>query len=295
MTPGVLGPARIGIGAAYGLSAAGVRRAFSRGVRFFLWGALPKADFGAGLRGLAKTDRDTLQLAVQTYSRRGLLMRPGVELALWRLGIDHLDWLCLANWKQPPPDDVLEAAQRLVERGLVRRLMISSHHRPTFAALAGRTPPPFAAWMFRYNAAHRRAEDEVLAIEHAASKERPAYIAYTALRWGTLLDPRYAPPGEPPLSAVEAYRFVLSQPKVDLCLCGPRNEAELDDALIAMDQGPLDAQGLARARRIGDAAYAFGRAQPPPRLGDVLKDAPSLLRSLVREGVTEDLLSRFNR
>lgn len=293
MPSGGIGAARIGIGAAYGLSAAGVRRAFEHGVRFFLWGALPKADFGAGLRTLSRSHRDALQIAVQTYARRGLLMRPGVELALWRLGIEHLDWLGLANWEQPPPDDVIESAQRLVERGLVRRLMISSHHRPTFAALARRTPPPFAAWMFRYNAAHRRAENEVLALQHAA--ERPAHIAYTALRWGTLLDPRYAPPGEPPLSAVEAYRFVLSHPGVDLCLAGPRNEADLDAVLTAMAQGPLDAPGLARARHVGDAAYAFGRAQPPPRFGDVLKEVPSLLKSLVREGVTENLLSRFNR
>lgn len=293
MSRSVLGAARLGIGAAYGLPAAGVRRAFEHGVRFFLWGALPKADFGAGLRALASSNRDALQIAVQTYSRRGMFMRAGVELSLWRLHIDHLDWLCLANWSQPPPDDVIESAQRLVERGLVRRLMISSHHRPTFAALARRTPPPFGAWMIRYNAAHRRAEEEVFALQHAA--ERPAYIAYTALRWGTLLDPRYAPLGQPPLTAVEAYRFVLSHPAVDLCLAGPRNEAELDDALTAMKEGPLDEQGIVRARRIGDAAYSFGRAQPPPRLADVLKEAPSLFRSLVREGVTENLLSRFNR
>jgi hypothetical protein len=293
MPPSLLGAARIGLGAAYGLPASGVRRAFERGVRFFLWGALPKADFGAGLRGLSARHRDTLRIAVQTYARRAFLIRPGVELALWRLGLDALDFLCLANWEGPPPDDVIDAGRRLIERGLVRHLMISSHHRPTFAALAGRSPPPFAAWMLRYNAAHRRAEEEVFALRHAA--ERPAHIAYTALRWGTLLDPRYAPPGEPPLSAVEAYRFVLSNPAVDLCLAGPRNEVELDAALDAMAQGPLSAAGLLRARRIGDAAYAFGRAQPPPRLADVIKEAPSLLRSLLREGVTENLLSRFNR
>lgn len=288
-----LGEARIGLGAAYGLSARGVRTAFDRGVRFYLWGALPKADFGAGLRDLCRTHRDELQIAVQSYARHGYTLRPGVELSLWRLGTDHLDWLCLANWHDPPTEDVLAAAQRLVERGLVRRLMISSHHRPTFATLARQNPPPFAAWMVRYNAAHRRAEDEVFRLTHAV--ERPAIIAYTALRWGTLLDPRYAPPGQAPLSATEAYRFVLSAPEVDLCLAGPRNEEELSAALSALDQGPLDEEGLVRSRLVGDAAHAFGRAQPPPRLRDVLRETPSLIKALWREGVTENLFSRFNR
>ena len=33
---------------------------FERGVRFFLWGALPLASFGAGLRTLARRDRGAL-------------------------------------------------------------------------------------------------------------------------------------------------------------------------------------------------------------------------------------------
>jgi predicted aldo/keto reductase-like oxidoreductase len=289
----LIGGPRIGLGAAYGIGARGVHQAFDAGVRFFLWGALPKADFARGLRELSRGHRAELQLAVQTYARHGFTVRPGVELLLLRLGVEYLDWLCLGHWQTPPSEAVIEAAQRLVGRGLVRNLMISCHHRPNFAVLAQQRPSPYAAWMVRYNAAHRRAESEVFPM--ARGIDRPAIIAYTALRWGTLLDPRYAPPGEPPLSAVEAYRFVLSNPRVDLCLVGPRNEAELSAALSAMAQGPLDEAGLERARRIGDAAQAFGRAQPPPRMLDVLKETPSLLRSIWREGVTENLLSRFNR
>lgn len=292
-----LGSVRIGLGAAYGLGERGVLRAFDQGVRFFLWGALPKAAFGAGLRQLARRHRAELRLAVQSYGRRGWTLRPGVELALWRLGTDYLDWLCLANWDQLPPAPVLEQALRLKERGLVRHILISCHHRPAFAALAEHRE--LEAWMVRYNAAHRQAESQVFPLVQAQPRpdggQPPAIIAYTALRWGTLLDPRYAPPGEPPLTAVEAYRFVLSQPAVKLCLAGPRDDTELEAALAALRLGPLDEEGLARARRIGDAAYAFGQAQPPPRFKEILREAPDLLRSLMREGVTENLLSRFNR
>lgn len=288
-----VGTGRIGLGAAYGIGERGVQRAFEHGVRFFLWGALPKASFGSGLRLLAKTHRDELKIAVQSYARNGWSLRPGVELARMRLRTDYLDLLCLANWSAPPPPEVMEAAARLKERGLVRHIMISCHHRPTFRELL--KPPGFAAWMVRYNAAHRSAETEVFPLLQAADPSRPALIAYTALRWGTLLDARYAPPGEPPLTAVEAYRFVLSNPAVDVCLAGPRDEDELTAALAAQELGPLSEEGLLRARRVGDAAYAHGRALPPSRLRDVLSEAPDLLRSLWRDGVTEHLLSRFNR
>jgi predicted aldo/keto reductase-like oxidoreductase len=289
-TPPV-GSARIGLGAAYGIGERGVHQAFERGVRFFLWGALPKADFGAGLRSLAKQHREPLRIAVQSYARRGWAIRPGVEVARWRLNTDYLDWLCLANWSTLPPAEVLDAAAQLQERGVVRNVMISCHHRPAFREFLA--TPGLAGWMLRYNAAHRGAETEVCPL--AAGPGRPALIAYTALRWGTLLDPRYAPPGEPPLTAVEAYRFVLSNPAVDLCLAGPRNDAELAAALTALDQGPLDEAGLLRAHRVGDAARAYGRAQPPPRPGEVLSTVPDLLRSIRRDGITEHLLSRFNR
>jgi hypothetical protein len=287
----LVGSARLGLGAAYGLDARGVEQAYAHGVRFFLWGALPKASFGAGLKALGRRHRSELRIAVQSYARRGFAIRPGVELARWRLSTEYLDWLCLANWSQHPPADVLDAAAELVAKGLVRGVMISCHHRPLFAEL--RRLPGCAAWMVRYNAAHRGAESEVFPL--ADGPHRPAILAYTALRWGTLLDARYAPPGEPPLSAVEAYRFVLSNPAVDVCLAGPRNQEELGAALTALAQGPLDEEGLLRARRVGDAARAYGRAQPPSRMSDVLRELPELVRSLRRDGLTEHLLSRFNR
>ncbi len=291
MSHSSIGTARIGLGAAYGIGARGVLQAFDRGVRFFLWGALPKADFGAGLRQLAQRHREPLRIAVQSYARHGWAVRPGVELARYRLKTDYLDWLCLANWNAPPPPEIIDAARALQERGVVRNVMISCHHRPAFQEFL--RPPGWAGWMVRYNAAHRAAEQEVFPL--ATGPTRPAVIAYTALRWGTLLEARYAPAGEPPLSAEEAYRFVLSHPAVDLCLAGPRNEAELASALRALDAGPLDEAGLLRARRVGDAARAYGRALPPSRMRDVLSEVPDLVRSLRRDGITEHLLSRFNR
>ena len=59
------------------------------------------------------------------------------------------------------------------------------------------------------------------------------------------------PPGEEPLTAADCYRFVLSDPHVDLCLIGPKNVHEMDDALKAVDAPHLSSEELDRIRRIG--------------------------------------------
>ena len=38
---------------------------------------------------------------------------------------------------------------------------------------------------------------------------RPGTVSFTATRWGKLLDPKKMPSGEKPLTAADAYRFVL--------------------------------------------------------------------------------------
>jgi len=65
-----------------------------------------------------------------------------------------------------------------------------------------------------------------------------------------------AHPGEPPLRGRDAYRFVLSNPDFNVCMTGPKNAAELEEALAALDEGPLSAQELERVRRIGEFVRA---------------------------------------
>jgi predicted aldo/keto reductase-like oxidoreductase len=104
--------------------------------------------------------------------------------------------------------------------------------------------------MLRYNAAHRGAEQDVFPFVPAAN--RPGIIAYTATSWGQLLRPGKMPPGEPPLTAADCYRFALSHPNVDVCMTGPKNADQLAHALTALDLGPLSPAEMDRARRIGD-------------------------------------------
>jgi aryl-alcohol dehydrogenase-like predicted oxidoreductase len=144
----------------------------------------------------------------------------------------------------------MEAALKLKERGLVRFLAMSGHNRPLFGETARRAESPIDIFMVRYNAAHRGAEEEIF--PHLPEDGGPGVTTYTATRWGKLLDPRKMPPGERPLTAAECYRFVLSHPRVDLCMTGPRSLEEFESGVAALAAGPLDPEERERIRRIGD-------------------------------------------
>lgn len=251
---------RLGLGAGYGLPAREVERSFDQGVRFYLWGSRRRAGFGRGLRALAARHRDEITIAIQTYTRAASLMEWSVDRALRQLAIDQVDLLGLAWWNEPPAARIVEAARALVEKGKVRHLMVSCHHRPTFERiLADET---YDAIMVRYSAAYRGAEREVFPLLPAP---RPGVIAFTATRWGSLVDRRRTPADLPTPRASDCYRFVLSNPSVDVVLAGPKDASELDEALVALRRGPLDPDELAWMRRVGD--HVRSAATKPPSLG----------------------------
>jgi predicted aldo/keto reductase-like oxidoreductase len=80
-------------------------------------------------------------------------------------------------------------------------------------------------------------------------------VAFTATNWRQLLDPKRVPPGERTPTATDCYRFVLSNPAVDVCMTGPANQAQAAEALRAMEIGPMSADELAWMRRVGDFIY----------------------------------------
>jgi predicted aldo/keto reductase-like oxidoreductase len=60
------------------------------------------------------------------------------------------------------------------------------------------------------------------------------------------------PPGEKPLTAADCYRFVLSNPAIDVCMSGARTIEQMGENLAVLDAGPMSEDEMARARRIGD-------------------------------------------
>jgi aryl-alcohol dehydrogenase-like predicted oxidoreductase len=246
----------IGLAASYGVGEKDTARAIERGVNYLYWGSRREAGFGRAIRDAARRRREDLVVVVQSYTRAGSLLRGSVERALKKLETDYCDLLLLGWWQKPPPRRIVDAALELRDAGRARHLMISCHHRPTFEALARQ--PEWAALMVRYNAAHPGAETEVFP---RLPVRRPGVVAYTATRWGQLPNPKLTPKGEATPRGSDCYRFALTNPSVDLVLCGPKDAAELDEALAALDRGPMSADELAWMKRVGAAV----RKKPSPQ------------------------------
>jgi aryl-alcohol dehydrogenase-like predicted oxidoreductase len=247
---------RIGLGSSFGISPADVELAFDHGINFFYWGSIRRPAFGQGIRNLARKGRDKIVVVLQSYARwPGLLLQQNVTSGLWRLGLDYADVLLLGWHNQRPSQAILDTALELRARGRVRYLMLSGHNRPFFPEIAGENL--FDLFMVRYNAAHRGAEKDVFPkLPHG--KKHPGICAYTATRWGTLLDAKQTPRGERVPGAEHCYRFCLTNPDVDMVLCGPASTDHVREACRALDKGPLDADELAWMRRVGD--HVYGRA-----------------------------------
>ena len=253
---------RLGIGSSFTGEPAFIEEAVEQGVNYLYWGSIRRPAFGRAIKRVARKNREGLVLTVQSYTRVAALMAPSVELALRRAGIEYFDILLLGNWSEPPGESLIDAAQRLKEKGKVRHLMMSTHNRPSLQEHFRRfeaKESPFDAFMLRYNAVHRGAERDVF--PHLPESARPGVVAYTATRWGHLLDPKKMPEGEAPPPARDCYRFALSHPAVSLVLCGPSNREQMQEALRALDAGPLDAEERARMQRIGEHVYANYKPQ----------------------------------
>lgn len=246
---------RLGISASYGVPAEAVERAFERGVNYLYWGSRRTAAFGEALKRL-RPKRDKFVLVIQSYTRAAGLMAWSLERALRSLNFDHADVLLLGMWNKPVAPKILDAARQLKQRGLVRFLGVSTHHRPLVPKIAAAND--FDIVHFRYNAAHPGAEKDIFPDLPAAN--RPGMVAFTPTSWGQLLGsaPFYMrahslPKGERAPTATDCYRFVLSRPEVDVCMTGPSNAARMEEAFEALRRGPMTEAELEWMRRVGRA------------------------------------------
>ena len=259
---------RLGIGSSFGAPTRVIEEAFDHGVNYLYWGTIRRPAFGRAMRNLARRHREELVLTIQSYSRVPALIGPSIDVALLRSRVEYFDVLLLGGRTERPGNAYIDAFEHLREKGKVRFLGISTHNRPLLPTLVNgnqEKKSPFDVVMLRYNAVHRGAERDVFPL--LPGERPPGVIAFTATRWGHLLDPTKMPEGATPPSASDCYRFALSHPAVDVVLCGPSDRAQMQEALRTLERGPLDAEEMERMRRIGDHIYHRHKPQFPD-MGD---------------------------
>jgi aryl-alcohol dehydrogenase-like predicted oxidoreductase len=241
---------RLGIASGYGIDAPAIEKAFHEsGINYFYWSTPRKKGMEIALKNLVPSHRDKIAIVFQSYDHSGWYMPRGVENGLRDINSDYADVLLLGFYPSMPSKRVLENAQKLKDSGKIRFIALSGHNRKLFGKLAQDPNSPIDIFMARYNAAHTGAEQDIFPFLNG--KQRPGVTIYTATCWGKLLNPAKMPANESPLTASDCYRFVLSNPNVELCMMGPKNAAELADGLKALERGPLTDSEMERVRRIG--------------------------------------------
>jgi aryl-alcohol dehydrogenase-like predicted oxidoreductase len=231
-----------------------------RGVRFLNWAGLAEEPDGEdafrdAIAALGKK-REEVVVCVQLGARTAGDARDELAAVLRELRTDHVDVVTLyyieaaEEWREiAGPGGALETMRAAKRDGAVRRIGITSHQRRLAAEIAG--TGLVDTLMVRYNAAHRGAETEVFPV---ARERGLSVIAYTATRWGALLERTPDdPPGLAPPPAPLWYRFVLERPEVSVVLAAPHTHAELEaDLEVLAAPGPLSPSELERLRAHGD-------------------------------------------
>jgi aryl-alcohol dehydrogenase-like predicted oxidoreductase len=246
---------RLGLGASYGAPVSAFEEAFDAGCSYFYWGAIRGRRMAQAIRNIASRGlRDRLVVVVQDFRRSEGGLEKSLRRGLKSLGLDYADVLLLGWYNRAPGERTLEAAEALRRQGAFRYLGISGHRRPIFPKLA--EDPRYDVLQLRYNAANRGADRDVF--PHLPDV-RPGIVAFTATRRMTLVKSRRIPESERRPTAADCYRFVLSNPFVDVVITAPSNGEQMARNLREVARGPLSAEDMAWMKRIGDFVYGHKR------------------------------------
>jgi aryl-alcohol dehydrogenase-like predicted oxidoreductase len=245
---------RLGLAASYRPGERAVRRALDEGINFcFCFGI--DTQMTRVLRSLSADRRDGIVIATGAYNyiwwRQDL--EQTLEKRLRQLRTDRIDVFHFLGVMKPKDltPRVRDQLARLRGDPRVGAVGISCHNR----GLAGQLAADGAldCLMIRYNAAHRGAETDVFP---RLAVHDPGVVTYTATRWTALLRRTRGWPKDGPIpTAGQCYRFVLTDPHVDVCLTAPRSERELAENLAAARLGPLPLNEMSFVRAYGDAVH----------------------------------------
>ena len=248
---------RLGFSGTYRPGIETVRVAIDEGINFFFYFPFDVQTVKA-LKTAIKSNRDNLILCTGAYNLIWWKtdLRKVLERRLRQMSTDCLDiFLFLGVLKESHLENgVIEKMARFKEEGKIKAFGISTHNRGLAGKLSG--GGALDALMIRYNAAHRGAEHDIFPY---LAGHNPGIISYTATRWRYLLRrPRGWPEDKPVPSPDMAYRFVLSNHNVDICLTAPANTTQLRQNLKALEKGFLSDEEMRFMRDFGDAVHEAG-------------------------------------
>jgi aryl-alcohol dehydrogenase-like predicted oxidoreductase len=243
---------RLGISSSFGAPSDAFEEAFDRGCNFFSWGTFIRGRSSAMKRAigniLQRNQRESLVISMFSYAHNTFFTDRLFKKGLKDAGIEYADILMLGWFPKRPKQQLIDTALRLKEQGLTRFIGLSSHNRKLFPKLCDEGI--FDVFHIRYNAAHRGAETETFPFLNVP--HRPGVVSFTATSWGNLLRSRKLPKGERPLTPLDCYRFVLTNPSVDICMMGAKTVEQMKENLRVLEMGPMSEEELQLARRIGD-------------------------------------------
>ena len=245
---------RLGLAGTYRPGERCVRAALDEGVNY-LFGFSIDTHITRVVRGMNADQRERVLVATGGYNWLigHTSLKKSLEKALRRMKTDYIDVFHYLGVLKPEhfPPRIQDELARLKEDGKVRSIAISCHDRKLAGELAARGV--LDVLMIRYNAAHPGAEKDIFP---QVSAHNIGVVSYTATRWRRLLTrPRGWPKSEPIATAGQCYRFVLSNPNVQVALTAPKNEKELMENLREVRRGALPEDEMDFMRRFGSYVH----------------------------------------
>jgi len=245
---------RLGFSAGYRPGERAVRRALDEGLNYVFCFGFDTQSIRV-LRGLNADQREKVVIAAGAYNYIWWAqdLKRALEKRLRQLRTDYIDvfhFLGIMKPKEFTPK-VREDLETLRHDPRVKAVSISCHDRKFAASLAAEGA--LDCVMARYNAAHRGAEMEIFP---SLDAHDVGMISYTATRWTYLIRRNRRWPKDRPIpTAGQCYRFVMSNPSVDVCLTAPKNERELTGNIQAAREGPLPEDEMQFMREYGDLVH----------------------------------------
>jgi aryl-alcohol dehydrogenase-like predicted oxidoreductase len=237
-----------------------VRRAFAGGINYFFFYGPGHTSFIDELAALARRKREQIIVATGSGSRRVAGLRAARRKLAGLLGSGLID-VFFIEYVHPGDNPevmfgkngVLDELEHWKESGWVRFVGATAHDRSLARRLAA--DPRVDVLMHRFNMAHRKAAHEVFP---AAGQARTPIVAFTATRWGTLLEPHVDWPGPPP-TASDCYRYCLAHPSVQVVLTAPRSLPELEQNLGVLELPAMSKPERGQWQRFGDLVHGAGK------------------------------------